>query len=55
VESVVRIPNGVFWVAASLFVVSLLLSDVTAGLFGDQGLPVVQAVLLVGVVVVPVR
>jgi hypothetical protein len=46
VDSVLRVLRVVFWVAASLFVASLALSDFTAGL----GLRVVNAVLLVVVV-----
>jgi hypothetical protein len=42
----------VFWVAAPLMVASLFLSDFTAGLFGDSGAQVLNAVLLI-VVVVP--
>jgi hypothetical protein len=49
-ESLVRILNMVFWVAAALLVASLFLSDFTAGLFGDSGAQVVNAVLLVVVV-----
>jgi hypothetical protein len=41
----------VFWVAAPLLVASLLLSDFTAGLFGDSGAQVLNAVLLVVVVI----
>jgi len=49
VESAVRVLNVVFWVSAFLFVVSLALSNFIAGVFGDEGLRVIQAVLLVGV------
>jgi hypothetical protein len=50
-ESLVRILNMVFWVAAALLVASLFLTDFTAGLFGDSGAQVVSAVLLVVVVI----
>ena len=50
-ESLVRILNRVFWVAAALFVASLFLTDITAGLFGESGAQVVKAVLLVVVVI----
>jgi hypothetical protein len=50
-ESVVRILNVVFWIAAALFVVSLALSGFMTGLFGDGGAQVVKAVLLVVVVI----
>ncbi len=43
--------NIVFWVAAPLFVASLILPDFTAGLFGDRGSRVVNAVLITVVVV----
>ena len=46
-----RVANVVFWVAATLFVASLLLSDLAAGLLGDRGSRVVNAVLLVAIVV----
>jgi hypothetical protein len=51
VESLVRVLNVVFWVAASLFVASLVLSDFTTGLFGNSGAQVVKAVLIVAVVI----
>jgi hypothetical protein len=51
VESIVRVLNVVFWVAASLFVASLVFSGLTAGLFGDGGAQVVKAILLVVVVI----
>jgi F-type H+-transporting ATPase subunit delta len=35
-EFMVRVLNAVFWVAAPLFVASLFLSDITAGLIGDK-------------------
>ena len=47
----VRVFGIVFWVAASLFVVSLALSDFNVVLFGDRGLRVINAALLVVVVV----
>ena len=50
-EQLLRVLNIVFWVAAPLFVASLFLSDITAGLIGDKGLRVVNAVLLVVIVV----
>lgn len=50
-KSVVRVLNAVFWVAAPLFVAALFFSDFTAGLFGDRGLRVVNAVLLVVVMI----
>jgi hypothetical protein len=50
VESLVRVLNVVFWVAAALFVASLVLSNFTAGLFGDSGVQVVKAVLIAVVV-----
>jgi len=50
-ESLVRILNRVFWVAAPVFVASLFLSDFAAGLFGDRGYRVVNAVLLVVIVI----
>jgi hypothetical protein len=51
VVSLVRVLNIVFWVAAPLFVASLFLPDFTAGLFGDRGSRVVNAVLITVVVV----
>jgi hypothetical protein len=51
VDSLVRVLNIVFWVAAPLFVASLFLPDFTAGLFGDRGSRVVNAVLITVVVV----
>jgi len=36
----------VFWVVAGLFVASLVLSGLTAGVFGDGGAQVVKAVLI---------
>jgi hypothetical protein len=51
VESLVRVLNVVFWVAAPLFVAALFLPDLTAGLFGDRGSRVVNAALLVVIVV----
>ena len=50
-ESLVRVLNVVFWVAAGLFVASLVLSGFTARLFGDGGAQVVNAVLILVVVV----
>lgn len=51
----VRVLNAVFWVAAPLFAASLLLAwlsyDSMAGLLGDKGVRVVNAVLI-GVVMV---
>ncbi len=49
--SLVRVLNVVFWVAAPLFVASLVLPDLTAALFGDKGSRVVNAVLITVVVV----
>ena len=50
-DSLVRVLNMVFWVAAPLFVVSLFLPDLAAALFGDKGQRVVNAVLITVVVV----
>jgi hypothetical protein len=50
VESLVRVLNVVFWVAAALVVASLVFTNFAAGLFGDSGSQVVKAVLLVVVV-----
>jgi hypothetical protein len=48
----IRILNGAFWVAALLFVLSLVLNyDFMVGLVGDGGLRVIGAVLI-GVVMV---
>ena len=49
--SLLRVLNVVFWVAATLSVASLFLSDLAAGLFGDGGSRVVNAALLVAIVV----
>ncbi len=46
VESLVRVLNVVFWAAAGLFVATLVLSGITAGLFVDGGAQVVKAVLI---------
>ena len=46
-----RVLNVVFWVAATLFVASLFLSDFAAGLFGSRGSRVVNAALLGALVV----
>jgi hypothetical protein len=51
VEPLVRVLNVVFWVAAGLFVATLVLSGFTARLFGDGGAQVVKAVLIAAVVV----
>jgi hypothetical protein len=51
VGPLLQVLNVVFWVAAALFVASLFLSDLAAGLFGDRGSRVVNAVLLVAIVV----
>ena len=48
--ALLRVLNVVFWVAATLFVASLFLSDFAAGLFGDRGSRVVNAALLVAIV-----
>jgi hypothetical protein len=50
VGSLVRVLNVVFWVAAGLFVASLVLSGLTAAVFGDGGAQVVKAVLIAAVV-----
>ena len=50
-ESLVRILNVVFWVAAGLFVASLALPNFTIGLLGDGGAQVASAVLIAAVVV----
>ncbi len=49
--SLMRVLTIIFWVAFSLFVASLFLSDLAAGLFGDRGSRVVNAALLVAIVV----
>jgi hypothetical protein len=49
--SLLRVLTIVFWVAFCLFVASLFLSDLAAGLFGDGGSRVVNAVLLIAIVV----
>jgi hypothetical protein len=50
VEPLVRVLNVVFWVAAGLFVATLVLSGFTARLFGDGGAQVVTAALIAAVV-----
>ena len=50
-DSLVRVLNVVFWVAAPLFMAALFLSDLTASLFGDRGYRAVNAALLVVLVV----
>jgi hypothetical protein len=49
-EQVVRIVTAIFWVAASLLVASLFVAflsyDVLVALFSDEGLEVVNAVLM---------
>jgi hypothetical protein len=50
-ESVFRILNIVFWVAAALFVASLTFSGPTERLFGDGDEQVVKAYLIVLVVI----
>ena len=51
VDSLVRVVNVVFWVAAALLVVALALADFMTGLFGDGGAQVLTAVLMVVVVI----
>jgi hypothetical protein len=46
-----RVLNVVFRVPAALFVASLFLSDLAAGLFGERGSCVVKSALLVAKVV----
>ena len=49
-EQVVRILTAIFWVAASLLVASLFVAflsyDFLVGLFSDEGLEIVNAVLM---------
>jgi hypothetical protein len=55
-EQVVRILTAIFWVAASLLVASLLVAwlsyDFIVGLLSDEGLEVVNAVLMGTVMVI---
>jgi hypothetical protein len=48
--SLLRVLTVVFWVAFPLFVASLFLPDLAAGLFGARGSRVVNAALLVAIV-----
>lgn len=50
-ESLLRVLNVIFWVAAPLFVTSLFFSGFAAELFGDRAYRVVNA-LLVGMIVI---
>ena len=50
-ESVIRVLNVIFWAAAALVAVSLVLYDFMTGLFGDGGASVVTAVLLTVLVI----
>jgi hypothetical protein len=51
VETVVRVLNVIFWMAAVLVVVSLAMYDFMTRLLGDGGAPVITAILLVVVVI----
>jgi hypothetical protein len=50
-DSLLRVLNVAFWVAAPIFVVLLFVPDLAATVFGDRGSRLVNAGLLVVIVV----